>query len=252
MKIRLLFLVLLLCKAGFSQIEKLEDDHLTEVIRVIKFFQLNNIDSISKIIAFPLDRVYPIPAIKNAKEFKERFSQVFDRNLVKKIAYSQPEEWSEVGWRGITFDNGLIWLNSTEGKIIAVNYQSNIESKLRNDLIDKEKENLYISLREFTSPTYRIQTEKYFIRIDELTGKQYRYACWKTGIKESSKPDLIMTNGLIEYQGSGGNHVITFTNNNYTYRIYRNILEDDSPDITLEVEKDGEIILEEGGILVNQ
>jgi hypothetical protein len=54
----------------------------------------------------------------------------------------------------------------------------------------------------------------------------------------------------LEFEGSGGNHVITFLKENYTYKIYRNIIgEENSSDITLEVEKDGEIVLKEDGKL---
>ncbi len=88
------------------------------------------------------------------------------------------------------------------------------------------------------------------IRIDKLSDYKYRYASWKTIKIESSKPDIILNNGELEFEGSGGNHVITFSNGKYTYKIYRNIIgEDNSPDITFEVEKDGKIILTEDGTL---
>ncbi|MBO6185909.1 MAG: hypothetical protein J6O88_14710 [Chryseobacterium sp.] len=55
----------------------------------------------------------------------------------------------------------------------------------------------------------------------------------------------------MEFQGSGGNHVITFINGNYTYKVYRNILgEKDTPDITLEVEENGNTILHQDGTLL--
>ena len=61
-----------------------------------------------------------------------------------------------------------------------------------------------------------------------------------------------MNNGELEFEGSGGNHVITFSNANYTYKVYRNIIgEDNSPHITLEVEKDGKLILTEDGTIIN-
>jgi hypothetical protein len=71
------------------------------------------------------------------------------------------------------------------------------------------------------------------------------------GEKESSKPDITMGDGKLEYEGSGGNHVITFVNGNYTYKVYRNIIgEENSSDITLDIEKDGKIILTEDGTLI--
>ena len=250
MKFRLLVLLLLVSKIGYSQSEKLDDYKVANINNIIALFKEKNIDTISDIVSFPLRREYPIPSIKDKKEFRQRFSEVFDKTLIDKIANSKTEQWSEVGWRGIMLDNGVVWMESYDGKIIAVNYQSDFEKKQRIDLIAKEKENLHISLKTFESPTYKITTKNYLIRIDKLSDYKYRYASWKINEKESSKPDLILNNGELEFQGSGGNHVITFSNGNFTYRVYRNIIgEDNSPDITIEVEKEGQIILTEGGTL---
>ncbi|MFN5317746.1 MAG: hypothetical protein ACK5CY_02780 [Bacteroidia bacterium] len=230
--------------------EKLAVDKVEIIKNAIELFKSNNVDKISNIISFPLDRQYPIPSIRDKKEFIKRFSEVFDKILIDKIASSKIEQWSEVGWRGIMLDDGVIWMSSSDGIITAVNYQSAFEKKLRSDLIAKEKENLHISLKTFENPTYKIKTKTSLIRIDELKDNKYRYASWKICEDESSKPDIIIDNGELEFEGSGGNNVITFINNNFTYKIYRNLMgEENSPDITLEVQKYGEIILTEDGKL---
>jgi len=230
--------------------EKLLDDKIESINNVIELFKSNNVDKISDIISFPLDRQYPIPSIKSKIEFNKRFREVFDKNLIDKIANSKIEQWSEVGWRGIMLDDGLVWMANSDGIITAVNYQSDFEKKLRSELIAKENGNLHISLRTFKNPTYKIKTKTSLIRIDKLNDNKYRYASWKIGADEASKPGIIIDNGELEFDGSGGNHVITFIKENYTYKIYRNIMgEENSPDITLEVEQDGEIILTEDGKL---
>jgi len=231
--------------------EKLEDNEIDGINNVIAFFKEKNIDKISSIISFPLYRQYPIPPIKTKKEFKQRFSEVFDQVLIEKITNSKIEQWSEVGWRGIMLDNGVLWMANSDGIITTVNYQSDFEKTLRKDLIAKQKENIHNSLKTFESPTYKIKTKNYLIRIDELTNYKYRYSSWKIDEVESSKPDIIVNEGEIEYLGSGGNSVITFSIGDYTYKIYRNIIgEDDSPDITLEVEKKGKMLLTEDGKLI--
>ena len=231
--------------------EKIDDYKIDSIQKVIALFKAGNIDKISSKIDFPLYREYPIPSIKDKEEFKQRFSEVFDKILIDKIVNSKMEQWSEVGWRGIMLDNGVLWMANSDGVITSVNYQSDFEKKLIQDLITKDKQNLYVSLKTFESPIYKIKTKNYLIRIDELTGSKYRYASWKISEKESSKPDIILNNGELEFEGSGGNHVITFTNKNYTYKVYRNIIaEENTPDITLEVEKDGTTILTEYGTLI--
>lgn len=252
MKFKLLFLLLLVSKISYCQSEKLDEYKIDNIKNVIALFNQKNIDKISNIINYPLSREYPIPSIKDINDFRKRFNEVFDKTLIDKISNSKIKQWSEVGWRGIMMDNGIVWIESEDGKITAINYQSDFEKKLRNVLIAKEKESLHVSLKTFKRSTYKIKTKNYLIRIDELSNHKYRYASWKSNKIESLKPDIILYNGELEYEGSGGNHVITFSNGNYTYKVYRNIIgEDNSPDITFEVEKDGRVILTEDGTLMN-
>lgn len=234
-----------------KKFDSLDDYKIDSIKNVIVLFKEKDIDKISNNIRFPLYREYPIPPIKDKEEFRQRFNEVFDKILIDKIANSKIGQWSEVGWRGIMFDNGLLWMANSDGIITAVNYQSDFEKKLRENLIVKERENLHVSLKTFENPTYKIKTKKYLIRIDELANSKYRYASWKIGEKESSKPDIIIENGEWKFEGSGGNHVITFVNGNYTYKVYRNIIgEVNTPDITIYIEKDGQTILTEDGRLI--
>jgi hypothetical protein len=231
--------------------DELKDYEIDSIRAVINLFKEKDIDRISNKISYPLYRQYPIPPIKDKEDLKKRFSEVFDQILIDKIANSKISQWSEVGWRGIMLDNGDLWMANSDGVITAVNYQSDFEKKLRTNLISKEKDNLHVSLKTFQSPVYKIKTNKYLIRIDELPNNKYRYASWSIGEKETSKPDIILNNGQCEHLGSGGNHVITFVNGIYTYKVYRNIMgEGTPPDITLEIEKNEEIILMTNGTLI--
>jgi hypothetical protein len=231
--------------------DELKDYEIDSIKAVINLFRVKDIDRISNKISYPLYRQYPIPPIKDQKEFIKRFNEVFDQILIDKIANSKISQWTEVGWRGIMLDNGDLWMANSDGVITTVNYQSDFEKKLRTSVIAKEKDNLHTSLKSFQSPIYKIKTNKYLIRIDELTDYKYRYTSWKVDEKETSKPDIVLNNGQLEQQGSGGNHVITFVNGIYTYKVYRNIMaEDNSHDITLEIEKNGEIILTTDGTLI--
>jgi hypothetical protein len=47
----------------------------------------------------------------------------------------------------------------------------------------------------------------------------------------------------IAYDGSGGNYSISFLDGVTTYRVYRNMIgEDKMPDVSLEIEKNGQLI----------
>jgi hypothetical protein len=218
---------------------------------MISLFKAKNIEAISEKISYPLEREYPIPSIKDKAEFKQRFEEVFDAYLVAKIAHSKIEDWSEVGWRGIMLDNGEVWMGNADGTITSVNYQSNFEKQRKESLIAEDKDKIHPSLKTFKLPTYKIKTEKFLIRIDELTTGKYRYASWKINDNETTKPEIVLQNGTIEFEGSGGNHLISFVNGKFTYKVYRIILgEGDSPEIRLIVEKEGRTILTQDGTLI--
>ncbi|MBO6185910.1 MAG: hypothetical protein J6O88_14715 [Chryseobacterium sp.] len=143
MKFRLLLLIVLISQICFSQSEKLDESKIANIKNIIALFKQKNIEDISQNVNFPLRREYPIPEIKNKEQFRQRFNEVFDKILINKIANSKLSQWSEMGWRGIMLDNGTVWIESDEGKIIAINYQSDFEKKLRKDLINKENK-MYI------------------------------------------------------------------------------------------------------------
>ncbi|MBP6577397.1 MAG: hypothetical protein KA232_09325, partial [Chryseobacterium sp.] len=68
---------------------------------------------------------------------------------------------------------------------------------------------------------------------------------------ETSKPDLILTNGTVRMEGSGGNHTIIFKKGEYNYEIYRGIIgEKDVQEISLTVEQKGKTILQQDGKLL--
>ena len=234
-----------------SEQNTLEPEEIDSIQKLIELFKKLDVEGISNKISYPLDRDYPIPSIRNKEEFIKRFHEVFDQKLIDNIAQSDISQWTEVGWRGIMLDNGVVWMSFQPGFISAINYQSKREKNIQAELIRKDKEQLHATLRNFKSPVYKIQTEKFLIRIDELSENSYRYVSWKAGAEEAILPDLVLKNGICEMQGSGGNHEFTFVNGIYTYKVRRNILgERDSPDVTIQVEKRGEIIFIAPGSLI--
>ncbi len=223
-------------------------EHISSLVEMLR---AGDADLIAARVDFPLNRETPIPSIDDAADFQRRFSEVFDQAFIDQIINSTADQWAEVGSRGIMFDNGALWMDGTSGNITAVNYQSEAEKQMKAELIAGDKQGLHSSVATFESPLYKIKTETYLIRVDHLGDDKYRYASWKLAESESSKPDLVLGNGVFEYQGSGGNHDITFKNGDYIYKVERNVLgTDDTPDVTLTVEQKGEVIWSEGGTLV--
>ena len=249
MTYRILILLLLIFNLSFAQ-NDLDKSEIENIQKLIKLCQTKNVDGISKIISYPLNREYPIPVVKNEAELKKRFNQIFDKKIIDLISNSKIDQWSKVGYRGIMFDDGNLWIES-DGEIKALNYQSDFEISQKKSLINNDREKLFSSLKVFKSPTYKIKTKSYLIRIDELNNGKYRYASWKIGKSEAAKPDLILTNGQLKFDGSGGNHTIIFKKGEYVYAIYRGIIgEKDAAEISLTVEQEGQMILQQDGQLI--
>lgn len=162
---------------SISTSEEAEDDdqQLSEaetkgISGLINLFKSNDIESISKHIHFPLMREYPLSPIRNAEEMKLRFNEVFDSELCARIAHSKLSQWSEVGWRGVMFNNGELWLWDAEaGSISAVNYQSPWEKNRLKELVRLDQLRIHTSIKSYIRPVYKIKTEHYLIRIDEIS-----------------------------------------------------------------------------------
>ncbi|MCR8709885.1 hypothetical protein [Aliarcobacter butzleri] len=248
---RILFL--LIFSFLFANSNELKQSQTDNIQKIIKAFQENNIEYISNnLVEYPLTRQYPIPNIKDKENFKQRFNEIFDKKILETINNSKIEDWERMGGKGFMLGNGVIWLDYDTNKIIAINYQSDFEKRLREDLIREEKEQLDSSIKEFIEPTYKIKTKNFLIRIDKIDGSKYRYSSWKIGKSESSKPDLVLSNGKIDFSGSGGNRFFTFSNKNYKYMVYIDIyVSTGFNDISLEVLKDDKTILFEDGELLN-
>lgn len=240
----LIFAVTGITAAGQSI--RLNNGQISKVKKIIDVFGTRDKAKIAGFIQYPLNRAYPLKDVKDRNDFTKRFDEIFDDEFVRKIAGSKIADWSEVGWRGVMFDKGSIWLND-EGRIKAVNYQSPKEKLLLVDAIRTDKKELPEYLRDFKEPVYLIVTKNYKIRIDRKNEDNYRYTSWKINSK-LKKPDLVIENGIMEFQGSGGNHIITFRNAGFEYMISINkIGAEDDPDAVLEVLKQGKVLLKENG-----
>ena len=219
-----------------------------------------DIETISGMINYPFRRYYPLPDIKNAGEFIDRYYEIFDDSLQRIIVDSDlHKDWSEVGWRGIMLRNGLLWLDSN-GRLTSINYESKVEYDKRLSLIAKEKVLLNESIRDFIEPMFVWETKKFRIRVDKTGTNEYRFASWSIGKSQNKKPDTILTqgalvftgipnimliNGEVIYTGSGGNHQYMFKKGAYKYQCRVVVLgTQDTPGFLI-VSKNGKEILKE-------
>jgi hypothetical protein len=202
---------------GSAYAEFTKPEYRDVVVEFVRAVKTDDPDKIGDVIDFPLGRSYPLPTVNDKKEFIQRYDEIFDEYLRTAIVNSDiDEDWADVGWRGIMFNRGILWLTHS-GALRALNRLSEIEADKRRVIIEKERQGLHESLREFKMPEFIIETEKFKVRVDQMDGYKYRYASWPKGADMSKKPDLVINNGEIKYEGSGGNHYYKFKNGKYTY-----------------------------------
>jgi hypothetical protein len=237
----LLFLIFFTCCV---QAQPLEIEDQESVKKFIGYIRDHHPDSIASEMVFPMQRQYPLPEVKDSADFMNRFSQIFDKELTKKITESNvAEDWSHVGWRGIMLLRGDLWLDE-EGRLVAVNHHSKYEMDWREQLIKSEKASLHPSIQDYADPVCILETETYRVRIDKLQNHKFRYTSWKKEAENASKPDLIIMDGEIKFDGSGGNHTYTFFSEEYKYEVYIEVIGDgDSPPAAISMYKQDQKIL---------
>lgn len=246
MKRHMLFLLLLMIfKLNSAQISEEDQHELVE--NFVELIKNHDLDKLKSQIIFPLRRDYPLPDIKNEIDFIKRFADIFDNTLIAEIVNSDyKNDWDSVGWRGVMFNHGMLWLDY-DGRIIAVNYQS---KKEKEHLISIDKKFIHSSVSEYLQPKLLLETKKFRIRIDELTNGDYRYTSWSVNSKMSEKPDLVIKNGIWLPDGSGGNNHYEFVNGAYKYVCSINVMgTEETPPADLKVFKNGIEILYQSAII---
>lgn len=239
--------------AGEDFIRAISKEQEQEILLLIQLFKKQDVDRIIDRIAYPLHRDYPIPAIENKEQMRDRFFEVFDEKLMEEIASSNVDDWSTVGWRGIMLDQGIVWLSDDASFISGINYQTLKEKAYQKQLIADQKAHVHESIAKFERPELLSITDRFMVRIDQMPDNSFRYASWKKGKSQTEEPELVLTSGIVEYSGTGGNHVFSFKKGIYTYNVYRNLMgEGDYSEINLEVLKSGDKIIYESGELINE
>jgi hypothetical protein len=180
--------------------------------------------ALAHVVSYPLQRKTPLSSIDNPGQFLEFYDEIIDKKIVTAISTSRvSSDWSKMGWRGIMFQNGSLWLDE-EGEITAINYETEKGKRKRAELINADRSNLHSSLRNFAEPVLEWETAKFRIRIDRLTHDKFRYSAWPVHKKTTEQPDLVLRNGSVTFEGSGGNHHYDFESGLYHYRCMVNVI----------------------------
>ncbi len=141
----------------------------------------NNRSAIAKMIAYPLYQPYPLQDIANEKEFIKHYNRIFPKSLLQRLDTSTIADWSQVGWRGIMFCNGHIWIDLFDSgvKIRTVNSDIDDNPQLYTDLENaRQKERTLLGITDthiIPFACYLSKDSTTFIHFthDTVDGKSY-------------------------------------------------------------------------------
>ncbi|MBU2865221.1 hypothetical protein KO489_15300 [Reinekea forsetii] len=212
------------CKDHVNELqEQFSDDHKkfvqSGIPYIISAFRQGSPECIASVFSFPYSMPNPLESIKSQREMVERLPEVVDETIRLKVAQSDIDDWSTMGWRGSMLENGIIWV-AESGVIFGVNQETEESKRKVAQILEAQKAHLHPSLHDFKAPILSWNSSRFNIRVDEIEGDKYRYAVWKGSEPQSSKPDLILNNG--QYYRSGGSKSYPeyqFRNGKYIYTI---------------------------------
>ena len=126
-------------------------------------------------------------------------------------------------------DNGGYYDHSkTFSKTLTVD-KDIYESKINSVLLDTSISNnilrsiIWTGIQDFDKYLYLFHNEDYFVWVDKKNNN-YRSAWWKSNQSLREKPEVFITNGKINYEGSGGNHTYMFNSGKNNYNISINVI----------------------------
>ncbi|CAI8770040.1 hypothetical protein [Chryseobacterium sp. IT-36CA2] len=103
--------------------------------------------------------------------------------------------------------------------------------------------------------TVIIKTKKFKIRIDKQPNGKYLYQSWNANAKITAKPSMIISDGELIPDGSGGNYYINFNNEGHSYQVWRNYLTDSAKKapytLVVNDSNDREIVRQDGYVVKN-
>lgn len=124
-------------------------DSLVEIMQAIR---TDNKQLLAKHVAYPFELDYPLPPIMNANEFVYYYDCIITKEIKNSMKHATLHDWETVGWRGVMFDNGQVWLHDYL-HITGVTY--NLNGKMLNDWKRYcAKEQKLLNIPNCTTPAY--------------------------------------------------------------------------------------------------
>ncbi len=165
------------------------------------------------------------------------------KQLITEVAYNTQDVFFRNGHYSIL--NGGFWFYDN-GEILRINVKSDQQKSAAKENLQAIEQNHHESTRGWSQSILRFETAKFIVHLYYFKEKGYQYFSWSKPKTSAEKPDLALSDGKEEIQGSmGGSHYI-FTNGAYTYKVLEIRLgTDERNGIYLQVYQGDDLILEQ-------
>lgn len=215
---RIAFLLVLLSAFATKSFADADPVFVKRFRNLMQLVRQDNAAELAKLVHYPLERPYPLPAIKNQADFVRYYPTLFDRQFKQLLsAYNDTDVMAHNDAYGLVGGrfSGEIWMDD-KGKVITINYTSAKEKANVQAMVQQIKAGMHSSVRDWDENVIYARSEKLLVRVDR-TSKGLRYVCWTRGKTMKDPPDLVLYDGVEEAQGSMGGWTWTFKNKDWTY-----------------------------------
>ena len=217
-------------------------EHIGTVMKSIADGDAKTLASLTK---YPIERRYPLRNITSFSDMVKRFNLVFDQKFRDRMKSSKASDWHSYGWRGYSMgDDNALWVYDS---LYAINYYSEQEQALYDQLVKKEMGSLHKSLRGdgwFPFCCYKNKTDGSIVRVDIRARKtmkeknihkdgvalqypqlqafkvrgdeEFRLSIYPQGTTLKGKPQTVM-NGYVDIGGSANMMDYVFKNGNIEF-----------------------------------
>lgn len=211
-----------------SEEQVMEEDTLSGIAKseraiqkIIEYGREGNLEKLAQMVDYPLMRSYPLPLIRDSADFVNYAGIIWDDSLKQVFRDLKIEDWSQYGWRGFSFANGVyLWVGET--KISGINYDSKQEQELKEKLFREDIAMLHPSLQKGIRETWlSIKDVKgtFYGRLDLMTNKKYRLSLYDKLQKKSELPFFVATDSIWSQEGSMANMYLMFVKGGVTIEI---------------------------------
>lgn len=229
--------------SSFSDVDSIQKESNQDVLVLLKFIELlrsGEKPQAAELIRYPLPRMKPLPPIKDKNEFLEHYDEFFNSEVLAELEKGKSDVGSS--WRGTSVAGGILYAG--DGKVFAINSSTPVGDRVIKKIQEQVRAQLHPSARDYNILVFECLSSRFHVQIQILQNASLRYVSWKRG-STMEKPELILSGGHSESQGSGGGALYQFKRGAFTYEVEKVGVCGEDCDSRLRVLKSGKKVFEE-------